>query len=191
MNMRLAFVAVFTIFSSVAMGQYNENGVSKMNPFGKVHPESPEQVKDFDKMIGRSKCVSFQNNQNGVFQDTVQMVWEFKYILNGRAVQDETWKSDGRSATSIRVYNPDSAKWYVTYYSTLGYPPAPTVWDGKMEGSDIVLWTPQKAPNGLDGYSRLTFYEIKEESFRWKGEWVDTNKTIVFPFWLIDCEKIQ
>ena len=29
-----------------------------------------------------------------------------------------------------------------------------------------------KAPNGMDGFSALRFYDILEDGFRWEGEWI-------------------
>ena len=48
---------------------------------------------------------------------------------------------------------------------------------------------PQKAPNGMDGFSRLTFYDINDDGFKWIGEWVDEAGQITYPFWKIDCTK--
>ncbi|HCT53346.1 MAG TPA: hypothetical protein DF712_12910, partial [Balneola sp.] len=75
---------------------------------------------------------------------------------------------------SIRQFNADSSKWYVHYYASASASPALPVWEGsKVEENKIVLYRRQAAPNGTDGYYRLTFYEITDESFNWVGEWVD------------------
>lgn len=111
--------------------------------------------------------------------------------MNGTAVQDETLKEDGIHSGSIRQFDKDSLQWNVHYYSTNLSAPL-SVWKGdKKENGTIVLYQPQKAPNGADGFSRLTFYDISKDGFKWKGEWVDKTEKVVFPFWKIDCVKIE
>ena len=47
----------------------------------------------------------------------------------------------------------------------------------------------QKAPNGLDGFFRITFNNISKKGFNWLGEWVDSAEKIKFPTWKIYCTK--
>jgi len=183
---------LFLFFANLAFGQSLSDypyEASAKHPFGLLNPEAPKQTADFTPLIGTSKCLSVNRNPDGTWQDTVKMFWTFKYIMNGMAVQDETLKADGKYSGSIRQYNTDSAKWIVTYYTSV-YPSADLPeWTGNMEDGKIILYRDQKAPNGYDGFSRLTFFNISEKSFRWIGEWVDVNQTIVYPIWTIDCKK--
>lgn len=161
------------------------------DPYGKPAPNSPESFLDFDPLIGICKCESLQRNPDGGWQDTLGMEWKFKYIMNGTAVQDEVWREGGVYARSIRQYHQDSAKWVVTYFSYPSVSVSPGTWLGqKNEEGDIVLTKPQKAPNGMEGASRLTFYEITESGFNWTGEWVSIDESIVYPFWKIWCKKM-
>lgn len=41
----------------------------------------------------------------------------------------------------------------------------------------------------MDGFYKITFYDISEEGFKWLGEWVNTTETFSFPTWKIDCKK--
>ena len=166
-----------------------ENESSQEMPFGQIHPEAPKELGDFSDLIGICDCQSVQRNPQGEWGDTVKTVWQFKYIMNGKAIQDETWKDDGGHSSSIRQYNPDSMAWYVTFFSANFANPSPSVWKGGKQGKDIVLKLPQKAPNGMEGISRLTFFEISPSGFRWKGEWVNEEQGIIYPFWTIDCVK--
>ena len=161
---------------------------SDAHPYGMKHPDAPEQLDDFKPMIGTCDCKSLSRNQDGSWQDTTQMVWTFKYVLNGTAIQDLTWH-ETFSATSIRQFQPDSLKWVVTYASSKGISLKPGAWVGEKEEEEIVLRLPQKAPNGMDGARRLTFTNISEKGFDWRGEWVNEEQGIVYPFWLIWCEK--
>ena len=112
--------------------------------------------------------------------------------MNGMAVQDETLKSDGRHSGSIRQFIADSSRWYVHYYSAAGPTTVLSAWEGnKKDEKTIVLYRERKAPNGMDGYYRLTFYDISKTGYKWVGEWVDKTEKIIFPTWKIECVKAK
>lgn len=186
-QMTLLLTLFFTILQPNLAQE--ENSPSPDLPFGRVHPEAPTELQDFAPLIGICDCQSLQRNAQGEWGDTVQTKWQFKYIMNGKAIQDETWKADGGHSTSIRQYNADSSAWYVTFFGSNFANPSPPVWAGGKQNGDIVLNKPQKAPNGMDGMSRLTFSEISDEGFNWIGEWVNEKQGIIYPFWKITCRK--
>ena len=187
--MRAFIILLLLITTSGLFAQSQEFEASDEFPFGKPNKEAEANVTDFEGMIGLSDCKSLMRNQDGTWQDTLQMVWKFKYILNGTAVQDETWHASGFYATSIRQYNKTTKNWVVTYASSNSVSNTVGVWLGNKEEDEIILKQDQKAPNGMDGVSRLTFHNISDEGFDWKGEWVDTTGSIVYPFWKIYCTK--
>lgn len=192
---KISYLLPFFLFlfsSNAANSQSNsmmEYEPSADLPFGKINPNAPKQLSDFQSMIGICDCASERRNQDGTWQDPIKMVWKFKYIMNGMAVQDETHKEDGIHSGSIRQFNSDSLQWYVHYYSSNSPTPKLSTWAGGKQNDKIVLSMPQKAPNGMDGFSRLTFYDISDNGFKWIGEWVDTSGQVAFPFWKIDCTK--
>lgn len=159
------------------------------HPYGRLNPIAPPQVADFAPVIGTCDCRSLARNGDGTWPDTLDMIWRFKYIMNGTAVQDEVWRENNLYAGSIRQYQPDSAHWVVTYFSYPKVSSVPGVWHGSKVGGDIILYKPQTAPNGTDGKYKITFYEMSEEGFKWKGEWVDLAETFSYPTWYIECEK--
>ncbi len=161
---------------------------NEQHPWGRPNPNTPE-VKEFDEMIGTCDCRSVTRNADQTWADTTDMVWKFKYIMNGTAVQDEVWRNNGQYAGSIRQYHQDSAKWVVTYFSNPGIPWVPGIWYGSRMNNEIVLFKDQKAPNGMDGFYRITFYDLRPEGFNWKGEWVNPTQTFSYPTWLIFCVK--
>lgn len=179
---------VIFLISFVASAQYNYE-VSTTFPFGKANPEAPQQIKDFDPMIGDCHCKSTTRNQDGSWAKEVDMIWRFKYIMNGMAVQDETLKVDGIHSGSIRQFNADSSKWYVHYYSVKGIPKTLPAWEGYKKDNTIVLYRKQKAPNGMAGFHRLTFYDISKTGYKWIAQWVNKDESIVYPTWKIDCTK--
>ena len=183
--------ALITIFllSSFAMYSQYEYEPSEQHPFGLPNPAAPEQIKDFEPMIGLCDCKSITRKADGSWAEPMEMTWRFKYIMNGMAVQDETLKADGAHSGSIRQFNMDSSKWYVHYYTTKGIPNNLPTWEGGKKGGNIVLYKEQKDPRGNDGFFRLTFYDISKSGYKWIGEWVDTEETISFPTWKIECSK--
>jgi len=160
-------------------------------PFGAPNPDAPSQLLDWAELIGDCECKSISRNQDKTWADTVNMVWRFKYIMNGFAIQDETLKEDGKHAGSIRQFIPDSSRWFVHFYSS-GSPSSilPT-WEGnKNEDGNIILYRDQKAPNGMEGFYKITFSEISRNGFNWLGEWVNRAETFSYPTWKIFCHKI-
>ena len=175
--------------STTAMAQYDYEP-SKAYPFGRLNPEAPKEVADFDPLIGECSCLSVTRDQEGNWGDSIPMTWRFKYILNGFGVQDETLKADGKHSGSIRQYIPTEKKWFVHYYSNNGPTQVLPAWSGeKVASGKIVLYRPQKAPIGTEGFYRITFDNISKEGFDWFGEWVDETEKIVYPTWKITCSK--
>jgi len=189
LNLKTYFILLFTIFYvSQARGQYNYES-SNEHPYGQLNPEAPEQLADYGKMIGICDCKSERRTQDGGWAAPVDMTWEFRYIMNGMAVQDLTLKADGVHSGSIRQYNTDSASWYVHYYSTAAATPQLASWSGGKQGDDIILYKEQKAPNGMDGFYKINFTNITNKGFNWLGEWVSTDESFKHQTWRISCLK--
>ena len=182
----LALISIYTI----TLAQQKQYEPDKKHPYGMLNPAAPTGTGDFDLLIGTFDCTSVSRNPDGTWQDSLRMEWQFKYIMNGTAVQDEVWRENDLMAGSIRQYNADSAKWYVSYYTSVNIPVSLPAWSGaKDQEGNIVLHKDQQAPNGTDGFSRLTFHDITPSGFYWKGEWISADETIVYPFWTISCSK--
>lgn len=180
------------LIGSLLIGQSESLNLFDANrdyPFGRLNPGAPKEVGDWAPLIGECDCRSEQRNPDGTWADPTEMLWRFKYILNGTAVQDETFKSDGVHSGSLRLYNPDSLRWFVHWYSTQPVAPQLSTWEGGVTGDQIVLYREQQAPNGMEGFYRLTFSDISEAGFNWVGEWVDPDEKIVYPTWRIYCKK--
>nr|WP_321237332.1 hypothetical protein [uncultured Psychroserpens sp.] len=184
-----AFLMFLTI-NIAAQAQYKYDA-SKAFPFGQANPEAPEEIKDFEAMIGSCNCTSTTRNPDGTWNEPQDMTWTWKYIMNGTAVQDETLKSDGSHSGSIRQFIKDSSRWYVHWFSSKTPSTILPAWEGKKKNDKVVLYRPQKAPNGMEGYSRLSFYDMSKSGYKWVGEWVDNTEKIVYPTWKIECERTK
>ena len=185
---RILVVSMLFGTSLLAQSAY-EYEANKDYPFGRPNPEAPQEIKDWQPLIGTCDCSSVARNPDQTWADPVEMEWTFKYIMNGWGVQDETLKADGGHSGSIRQFVADSSKWYVHYYSNKGPTPVLPSWEGGKQGDSIVLYRPQMAPNGMEGYYRITFSDMDQDGFNWLGEWVDTTKKIRFPTWKIKCRR--
>lgn len=178
---------IFCLLPAALWSQYDFEP-SLEHPYGLPNPKAPAELLDFAPLIGECNCTSQSRKADQTWAEPVNMIWRFKYIMNGMGIQDETLKEDGTYSGSIRQFIPDSTRWYVHYYS---FPRVSTTlpsWEGnKTEDGKIVLYREQKAPNGTDGFYRLTFYDIADSGFKWIGEWVDKTESVVFPTWKIDC----
>lgn len=163
---------------------------SAEHPYGLPNPEAPPELMDFAPLIGECNCKSTLRKADQSWAEPVDMIWRFKYIMNGMAIQDETLKEDGTYSGSIRQFNQDSTRWYVHYYSSIPIATGLPVWEGnKTEEGKIILYREQKAPNGSDGFYRITFSDIDDNGFKWIGEWVDKSESFVYPTWKIDCSN--
>ncbi len=184
-----SFLLVCLLATAIATAQ-SEYEPTEIDPYGTKNPKAPEQLDDFKPMIGMCDCDSERRNPDGTWAKAIKMTWKYSYIMNGMAIQDETLKADGKHSGSIRQFSKDSLKWYVHYYASATPTATLSSWEGnKTADGNIVLYKPQKAPNGTDGFSRLTFYDITDKGYKWIGEWVDKTETVVFPFWKIACVK--
>lgn len=184
------FFFCILLFSVISVNAQFDYEPSKEFPFGKPNPKAPQQIKDYEALIGSCECKSIARKQDQTWAKPVNMIWKWKYIMNGMAVQDETLKEDGIHSGSIRQYDKDSLHWNVHYYTARRTSSVLSVWNGnKNKEGNIVLYRKQNAPNGMEGFYRLTFYDISEKGYKWIGEWVDKTEKIVFPTWKIECVR--
>ncbi|MEO9481849.1 MAG: hypothetical protein ABJG47_00295 [Ekhidna sp.] len=190
--MKSTILILISLLSASFLFGQSQYEPSEKNPFGKLNPDAPEQTADFAPLIGKCKCKSVARIDQNTWADTVMMEWTYKYIMNGMAVQDETIKEDNAHSGSIRQYNADSARWYVHYYSSTTATPTLSAWEGnKNQDGDIILYKNQPAPNGTEGFYKITFKDIADDGFNWVGQWVNKTETFVYPTWRIFCKKIE
>ena len=188
MKSLLTATMLIVVCSYSLYGQYLYEP-SPEHPYGLPHPDAPEQIKDYQPMIGKCDCTSLRRDQEGKWLEPESMTWEFKYILNGMGVQDQTLKEDGGHSGSIRQYLTDSSQWYVHYYSTTFPTTTLSTWSGGKVYNNIILYKDQTAPNGMEGKYKITFSEISELGFNWLGEWVNLDESFKYPTWKIKCIK--
>lgn len=135
-------------------------------PYGRPNPDAPTELAQFAFFIGEYECVDRQKNAEGEWRE-FPAFWNARYFLNGFGIQDHYY-ADGFQTSNIRVFFPNENVWKVTYVSAPSY--GTGTWEGTKQGDDIVLERHPNPPNSAAAFSRLTFYDITDESFEWKAE---------------------
>lgn len=136
--------------------------------------ELSEQLQNslMQHLLGHWVISDSTRDASGVWQDGVGASWHFYPILNGHAVQDD-WISPALSVpsssgsrqygTNIRIYNPKKQRWEMAWASVKGQQVDTFV---ATETDSAIIMTGQF--NGQQ--SKITFYDIKVNSFLWKLE---------------------
>ena len=158
-------------------------------PFGRLNPDAPPEMAQFAFMIGKNDCTEERlNNATGEWEAGTR-TWDAYYYLNGNAIRD-SGRSGSATNGNIRIFDTASGQWRVTYFSTPVY--GSGSWAGGVVDDRIELERPQKAPGTqIDGVNRLTFFDISDSAFQWKGEWVSLDGATVFNYWRISCQKVN
>lgn len=190
MKLFAIFLTFFFISTIKVSSQENTISyrISKENPYGKYNPKAPIEIQDFKDLIGLCKCTSETRNVDGSWQKPIKLTWKWKYVKNGTALQDETLKENGKISGNIREYDTIAKQWNVNYYTSEKIPPQLTVWNSKktVEGK-IILYTKQNSSNGIEGFSKVIFYDISDKGYKSIAEWTDLTEKTVFTTWKITC----
>ena len=65
---------IITLFLSLTVFAQYDYEASKDYPFGKPNPEAPQQIKDFEPMIGECQCKSSTRKQDGSWNEEIDML---------------------------------------------------------------------------------------------------------------------
>lgn len=149
-------------------------------PYGRLNPAAPPETAEFSFMIGEFDCRDeILNPQTGKWA-AFPAVWNARYFLNGHAIQDQYW-SPAFYTSNMRIYDAGEKKWRVTFFRMPGY--ASGVWSGAREGKNLIMRQGTKEKG-----TRLTFSEITEDGFQWRGESL-TAEGKATVFWKSSCRR--
>jgi len=73
--MKRTLLLLSLIIITVASAQ-TENEPSKAFPYGQPHPDAPEQIKDYEPLIGKCYCKSTSRKQDGTWNAPVDIYLE-------------------------------------------------------------------------------------------------------------------
>lgn len=143
----------------------------------KQSPQAPAQTSQFGQLVGHWKIADKGLGQDGKWQDGNGADWNFYWILNGSAIQDD-WispslsqpepKSGRQYGTNIRIFNPKKNQWEMAWASNSGQK-VDTFTATENQG-EIVM---KGFYNGAE--TRITFFDIKPKRFSWKMETQDAK----------------
>ena len=153
-------------------------------PFGRLNPDAPPETAQFAFMLGEHDCVDRIFNQNDGSWKEVAKIWNGRSFLNGHAIRDDTWRSDGVYTSNIRKYDAEAGKWIVTFFSNGNA--APSVWEGGKEGDEIVVSRDGESPQG-PFTARLMFHDVNDAGFEWKMDILAGGQ--VLPWWTSSCKR--
>ena len=164
--------------------EHFEYEASEEYPYGRMNPNAPNETTQFNFMVGECDCIdSIKNPADGQWY-VFKSIWNAKFVLNGQAIQDIGWNPIF-SVSSMRMYNISKKVWEVTFFKMPQ--PQSGKWTGRKEGENMVMR--QKTSNGgVDGESRLTFYDIRSRGFKWKSEFFGDDGSYSSSWW-ISCTK--
>ena len=145
-------------------------------------PEIPEAMDLYGWLVGSWELdVIGYDDEGNVIHSTGEA--HFGWVLEGRAVQDvfiNPCRSDrGPTSsrfgnwygTSIRIYDPSIQAWRVNWFNPHDGIRAELI--GRRRGKDIVQ--EGEFPGGTK--IRWTFSDITEDSYRWRGERLEPDRT--------------
>ncbi|MEM7050783.1 MAG: DUF1579 family protein [Acidobacteriota bacterium] len=163
-------------------------GTAWAGDFAEEYPRAPAPMGQFAPLVGDWDCTLEQLQQDGSYAPR-KATWKFWYILDGHALMDE-WRAtlpDGSpmAGINIRHYNPESKTFEARWLPTNGlewktYP-------SRFEDGQFIMTGKSTTPSGQEGDMRVTFYDMKKDTFRWKMDWsTDGGKT-----WTPEVVKIS
>lgn len=127
----------------------------------------PEEYDYFGRFVGKWEF-EWKDNIGTEKESIKQGEWIFSWILEGRAIQDAfivparsiSTKEEREYGTTVRIFNPEKKCWDIFY----GCTGEASQLEAKKDGNKIVL----TSVSNLDYKMQWVFYDIEENTFRWK-----------------------
>jgi hypothetical protein len=153
-----------------------------------INPLAPGELSRFDFIIGDWVCQTEYKAENGKILK-YHAKWKGYYLTNKLMIADDFIVEDENNrlyfyGTTFRTYNKNSKSWDMRFYDGLS-----TKWmelTGNHDNSDEIHLTAKGSDTKGDFITKITFYNIKKDSFDWKSDQsYDNGKT-----WIKDYYKI-
>lgn len=155
-------------------------GFSNANP----NPDAPEQLQHWSSLIGKWRTTEEGLKPDGsAWQASKSAQWNFYWAMDGWAVRDEYFSPplDDSEAdplkrqigTNLRIFNPDKNEWIMAWLTKDGK--RVDVYQATSSDKNIVMRTDPLSEGGK--YRRITFFDIKKDSFEWKLEFSNDGQS--------------
>ncbi len=162
----------------VAVEVQDDYEASSQHPYGRLNPDAPPETKQFAFLIGSFSCKDrVLNPADGKWYD-MNAIRRAEFVLNGHAIQDRNY-TNILTSTNIRIYDPQNKEWIVSYFKA---PFGTGVWKGNFAEGRFELFQGDEK-NG----SRLSFFDISENEYSWRGETLKDGKASLF--WEFTCKR--
>jgi len=117
----------------------------------------------YGQFVGEWEFDWTEYDDGGAVRAAARGDWIFGWVLEGRAVQD-VWIVPGREyGTTLRVYDPRTGTWKVTWNGPIQGTRASFV--ARVSGGEIV----QEGVSAEGQPLRWIFSDIRDDSFRWRA----------------------
>jgi len=158
--------------------------------FGEPHEKAPAETEQFGRLVGLWTVEAEMASPNGDWVRSAPGIWAWKYTIDGFAVSDLFFQSKenlppymanlGRDyhLTANRVFVVNEKRWEVAWMANGA---------GKVMGADHGTFSAElddkgeivmTSPPGGYGLQRVVFYEIADDSFRWRSDYsMDQGKS--------------
>ena len=144
---------------------------------GKMAEGAPEQLMHWGKLVGQwSTTEEVLRNDGSGWDPAGEADWDLFWAYDGWGIQDnytsppKSQKLDDESkrqrGTNLRVYDPDSDTWALTWL-TAGSTKAER-YTATSNESEVVMLSEELNARGQ--YSRITFFDMSDSNFEWKLE---------------------
>jgi Protein of unknown function (DUF1579) len=150
--------------------------------FGKPNPNAPVALSRFAFLIGRWRCEAKVRLANGEWQ-RFEATWLGRFILDGYAIADE-YRMSGSDGELIvlgmmfRAYDPARQIWNIKWLNALAgtwTDLGPAELGGvRFDGRSITYAF--KEPVAAHAYTRVTYTNISQTHFTWRGEKSEDGK---------------
>ncbi len=165
-----SIVALLFVVTVGHQAQTAAAGSPEGGPLGSLSPEAPPETAQFAFLIGEWSCKTRGMKPDGSMHDGPDATWTGTWILDGWAIQD-TWQSSApgsKPGTNIRSFNPKTGKWDNRWLAagTLQW----KYFEAEQVGDTMVMTGEGFDANERPIVDRNTFYEISEDSWKWRKD---------------------
>lgn len=142
--------------------------------YGKPNPNAPKEISQFAFLIGKWRCDAKIKGENGTWQ-LFQATWIGRYILDGYVIADEFRMTDSSGklvmlGQNYRSYSSDRRSWIMKWHEALTstwLDLGPAELGGVRVSDTSITFKGHFPPNEIH---RMTYSNISEDHFTWKGE---------------------
>lgn len=145
---------------------------------------APPELAHFSKLIGDWTTTeeSFRRDGSG-WDPSKSAEWSFYWAFDGWGIGDDYTsppssesvddESKRQRGTNLRIYNPETEQWVMTWLTVTSK--APAAFTATSSDDEIVMSSEVLNPQGF--FIRITFFDIRKDSFEWKQEWSKDKET--------------